>query len=427
MRPLAFLFLSLSLLAACARPPRPVVAPPPAVIPPMSPMSPAAADERPLETDEYSLYELLDPESASFHILYEVTAIDPGAAVFFNPIRKGSAASGESVRDRATSRLLQFEEVTGAEARGSGLPGADLDTHYIRIHLPRPVPPDGGIRLLIEKTYKDPKSYLRKGGDRIVFTRTLGIRRNAIVMPAGYEVLACNVPAQILTQPDGRLRVSLMHTGPEALPVTIEARRSAVARQGGPEEERLSERAHQDRTIVYFLQPPETHAFDLYHDYTESRPGVDRYLNVVRKGSAASRPSARILDTGEALTVETRSGEELLKAGLHPGETAEEIPADSEVVVIRFPAVQPGGSVRLRISETYTDPKSYRLDGDELVFDRTFGRPRDAVVLPAGWSLTASSIPAMVSATPDGRVRLDFVNPRPDEIAVLIKARRRPA
>ena len=79
-----------------------------------------------LETDEYTLYELLDPDSASFHILYEVTAIDPGATVFFNPIRKGSAASGESVRDRATSRPLPFEEVSGEEARRSGLPDADL-------------------------------------------------------------------------------------------------------------------------------------------------------------------------------------------------------------------------------------------------------------------------------------------------------------
>jgi len=196
----------------------------------------------------------------------------------------------------------------------------------------------------------------------------------------------------------------------------------AFAQENG----RLSERAHQDRTIVYFLQPPETHAFDLYHDYTESRPGVDRYLNVVRTGSRASNPSAKVLDTGETLTVETRRGEELLKAGLHTGESAEEIPADSEVVVIGFPPVPKDGSVRLRISETYTDPKSYRLDGDELVFDRTFGRPRNAVVLPSGWYLTASSIPAMVSETPDGRIRLDFVNPRPDEIAVLIKARRRP-
>jgi hypothetical protein len=39
--------------------------------------------------------------------------------------------------------------------------------------------------------------------------------------------------------------------------------------------------------------------------------------------------------------------------------------------------------------------------------------------------LTHSSIPATLTTQPDGRVRLDFVNPRPDEIAVLITARRR--
>jgi hypothetical protein len=82
-------------------------------------------------------------------------------------------------------------------------------------------------------------------------------------------------------------------------------------------------------------------------------------------------------------------------------------------------------SSRLRISETYTAPASYRLDGDELVFDRSLSRPRNAVVLPAGWYLTASSIPATVTQLPDGRVRLDFWNGRPDSIDVLIKARRR--
>lgn len=193
---------------------------------------------------------------------------------------------------------------------------------------------------------------------------------------------------------------------------------------GAQEGDRLAERAHQDREIVYFLRQPETHAFDLYHDYTESRPGVDRYLNVVRKGSSAANPSARNLDTGEVLKVETLSGKEVLAGGVPEGE---EIPADSEVVVAHFPPVAKGGSVRLRIAETYTDPKSYRLEGDELVFDRSFGRPRDSVVLPAGWYLTASSIPARISETPDGRIRLDFVNPRNDDIAVLLKARRRPS
>lgn len=407
MRTLALLLLPL--LTSCAQSPQAI--PPPAAAP-----AQAAAPER--EEDEYTRYELLDPQSARFRILFEVTADEPGATFYFNPIRKGSEASDESVRDLATSRPLPFEVVSGEEARASGLPEADLEGSYIRIRLPRPVPKDGGVRLLIDKTYRDPKSYMRKGPDRIVFSRTLGIRRNSIVLPAGYELTSCNAPAQVLTAPDGRLSISFMHTLPEAFPLVIEARRAGLAGLPSPKDERLTERAHQDREIVYFLQPPETHSFDLYHDYTESRPGVDRYLNVVRPGSKASSPSARNLDTGEALRVETLRGDQV------PSD--EEIPADAEVVVAHFAPVPPGGSVRIRISETYTDPKSYRLDGDVLVFDRTLGRPRNAVVLPAGWILTASSIPALISETPDGRIRLDFVNPRPDEIAVLIHARRRP-
>jgi hypothetical protein len=191
---------------------------------------------------------------------------------------------------------------------------------------------------------------------------------------------------------------------------------------------RLDERARQDREIVYFLNPPETHSFFLYHDYTESRAGVDKYLNLVRKGSTASNPSAQVLDTGESLKVETLKGEAITKAGINlAGELEGPVQPDTEVVVVRFAPVAKGGSIRLRISETYTDPARYRLAGDTLVFDRGLGRPRNAVVLPAGFYLTASSIPATVTETKDGRIRLDFVNARPDDIAVLIKARRRTA
>jgi len=48
-------------------------------------------------------------------------------------------------------------------------------------------------------------------------------------------------------------------------------------------------------------------------------------------------------------------------------------------------------------------------------------------VLPAGWYLTATAIPATVSQLPDGRIRLDFWNGRPDSVDVLIKAKRRTA
>ena len=80
---------------------------------------------------------------------------------------------------------------------------------------------------MIEKTYKDAKSYAREGPDRIVFSRTLGIRRNAIVLPAGYELIACNYPSQIVTGGDGRIQVSFMHPGPEAVPLVLKARRLA--------------------------------------------------------------------------------------------------------------------------------------------------------------------------------------------------------
>lgn len=188
--------------------------------------------------------------------------------------------------------------------------------------------------------------------------------------------------------------------------------------------QRLFERAHQDRDIVYFLRAPETHAFDLYHDYTEAREGVDKYLNVVRAGSTVSNPKAYVLDTGQTLEVQTLKGDAITAAKIDVGEP---VKPETEVVVVRFDAVKQGESLRLRISETYTDPARYRLEGDELVWDRAFGRPRNAVVLPAGYFLANCSIPATVSTTEDGRVRLDFWNPRPDEIVVLITAKRRPS
>ena len=128
-----------------------------------------------------------------------------------------------------------------------------------------------------------------------------------------------------------------------------------------------------------------------------------------------------LLDTGEALKVETISGAELKKRGLDAGEPVADA---TQIVVISFPAVKAGQSARLRITETYTDPNRYRLDGDELVWDRAFGRPRNAVVLPAGWTVVASSTPGSITQDPDGRQRLYFENNRNDEIQVLIRARR---
>ena len=47
-----------------------------------------------------------------------------------------------------------------------------------------------------------------------------------------------------------------------------------------------------------------------------------------------------------------------------------------------------------------------------------------AFVLPAGWTVVASSTPGSITQDPDGRQRLYFENNRNDEIQVLIRARR---
>ncbi len=380
------------------------------------------AQTAPPEANGYTRYELLAPGSGAFRIVYDITAVRPGATVFFNPIRKGSVASDESVADLATGAPLKFEVVSGAAAKAAGWSDADAGTDYIEVHLARPVPPDGGEgRIRIEKTYADPKSY-RVEGDQIVFDRSLGIKKNAVVLPAGYGLVSSNYPAQVLREADGRLKISFLNTTPAEAPLVVRAKPVSVSTGPSSVQAKLEDRAVQTRDIVYFLQPPETHSFDLYHDYTETKEGVARYVNVVRTGSAASNPSARNLDTGETIPAQILKGAATTAAGI--SEEGLTVTPDAEVVVFPFKPLAHGRSLRLRMSETYADPERYKLIGDELVFDRTFGRPANAVVLPAGWSLTNSTAPATVSTLEDGRTRLDFLNPRTDEVEVLITAKR---
>uniref|UniRef100_UPI00286DB8C3 hypothetical protein n=1 Tax=Sandarakinorhabdus sp. TaxID=1916663 RepID=UPI00286DB8C3 len=356
-----------------------------------------------------------------FRIIYDITATTAGARTYFNPIRTGSVATDEKVIDRATGAALGFAEVDGGIARAGGVSNAAPQARYIAVTLARPVPEGGGARIRIDKTYEDAKSYYTDG-DTIVFDRSLGIKRNSVVLPAGYRLASVNVPVQVLQQADGRIAVSFLNATPAPMPLVIRAVPAGVIAAGSSMAARISERAAQTREIVYYLRPPETHSFDLTHDYTEERAGVAAYVNVVRAGSTVSNPSARDLDTGAALTTETVRGAAI--TAIDPRETS--VTADTTAVVFRFPPVTVGASRRIRIAETYTDPERYRIVAGELLWHRAFGRPANAVVLPAGWVLTNSTIPAAISMIADGRTRLDFINPRPDDIDVVITARRAP-
>jgi hypothetical protein len=179
-----------------------------------------------LAQTEFTLYELLPPETHRFAIVYDVSSSTEGANFFLNPIRRGSKASDESVIDLATGKELKFETVDGKAAKASGIrPEATPDDSlFLKVYFAAPVPKEGEARIRIIKTYEDAPSYYPQG-DRLVFDRPLGIRRNVVVLPAGYELIGSTVPSIVSMQADGRIRVSMLNDRDDQLPVKITGRK----------------------------------------------------------------------------------------------------------------------------------------------------------------------------------------------------------
>ena len=166
-----------------------------------------------VSADTYTRYELLAPESHQFKIYYEVTETRSGAKYHFNAIREGAEASDESVIDLATGDKSnpQAERFNPA-------------SKYIQVHLAHPVHARGEYRLAIIKTYKDDKSYYTEG-NAIVFKRPLGIPRDSVLLPAGYEIVSSSVATQVLSEKNGRLKLAFVNPGSGGqLEVTIKAR-----------------------------------------------------------------------------------------------------------------------------------------------------------------------------------------------------------
>ena len=183
-------------------------------------------------------------------------------------------------------------------------------------------------------------------------------------------------------------------------------------------------RAEQDREIRYWLLDPAGHQFRISHDFTVTRVGQKSVHSFVRKGSTVAPDSKMFnLDTGEPLKTHLVTGKSVNELGYYL------TPTDPDSVVVQgdLPkAVAEGESVRIRVEETYTDPVGYTMDHGELVWTRTLGRPLNFVTLPEGWMITAVNTPAVITLDGQGRVTLRFTNIRNDELAVTIRARRRP-
>ena len=360
---------------------------------------PAIAD------DEFTLYDLLPPETHQFAIIYDVTQAREGATTYDNPIRAGAVATKERVIARATGEELKFEVVEGK---------------FIRVHLPGPVPKGGETRIRIFKTYTDPASYGVKDG-QLFFERPLGIKRNVILLPKGWQLTGCASPGMVSTDADGRVRVSFVNDRDDQLPVKC----VATALVGAAPATTLDHRAEQDREISYWLLDPSTHQFRISHDFTVTRAGQKSVHSFVRKGSVVA-PDAKMidLDSGKVLETHTVAGKDVNALGYYP------TPTDPDSVVVQGDlgrAIAAGQSARIRVEETYTDPVGYTAQGGELTWKRTLGRPVNFVTLPAGWTLTSVNTPAVIAVDEKGRVTLRFTNIRNDELSVVIRARRKPA
>lgn len=181
-------------------------------------------------------------------------------------------------------------------------------------------------------------------------------------------------------------------------------------------------RAEQDREIRYWLLDPQTHQFRISHDFNVTRVGQRYVHSFVRKGSRVTDSQIIDLDTGEKLKTYNVTGKAVNALGYYP----EPVPEDEVVVQGDLPhPIRRGESVRVRVVETYTDAASYSVKNGELVWDRTLGRPRNEVTLPAGWMLAEVTVPAIIDLDLEGRIRCRFTNPRNDELHVIIKARHR--
>ena len=183
-------------------------------------------------------------------------------------------------------------------------------------------------------------------------------------------------------------------------------------------------RADQDREISYWLLDPSTHQFRISHDFTVTRVGQKYVHSFVRKGSVVS-PDAKMfdLDAGKQLKTYTVPGKDVNALGYYP----DKVDPDSVAVQGDLEhAIAEGQSTRIRVQETYTDPVGYVVKDGELIWTRTLGRPLNYVTLPEGWILTSVNTPAVITLDEEGRVKLRFTNTRNGDLAIEIKARKRP-
>lgn len=349
-------------------------------------LRPARPVTRLFSQDAYTQYEILEPGSESFRITF-LPETGPGSTELVNATRGGSEGSGVEVYDPRTGTPLPFTY----EERPNG-------DHAIRATLPMTVPEGGIGRVLIYKTYKDARTYMRNGAD-IVWVRSLSGYRLGVVLPKGFALVSSDVAAQLSTLADGRLKLAFANPSGQSNPVTIHARPTSAAYRPAPAEDMFFD----DIKTLYDLGDPGTGAFRVEQTYSDYRKGPTAAIDATTY-LPLEQLTVVDLDTARPLPVTTRGGK--------------------TTVALAVPITSDRQSAHLKVTGTVKDG-SYTGTGREIVFSRTLKGLRNTVLLPAGYEVTACSQSGTVGRTADGRAFVALINLNAEnQYAVTIRAHR---
>ena len=305
--------------------------------------------------DAYTEYQILAPGSEQFRIRFWPEENRVGATELVNATRGGSEGSDVEVYDPRTGKPLKFTY---------GQQGNDPESHAIRATLPIPVPEGGVGRVLIYKTYKDPRTYMMHGDD-IVWVRSLSGYRLGVLLPKGFSFISSNVAAQLSTTPDGMLKLAFANPSGQSNPVTIHAKPSTTKFTSHP----YTDMFFDDIKTLYDLGAPETHSIRVEQTYSDFRKGEKAKLDSL---DYLHLDDLKVtdLDTAKPLTA--------MKDG------------KGTAVKLEVPIVDERQSAHLRIGGTLKD-STYTVQNGELVFDRPLHGLRNTVLLPAGWEVSSVS------------------------------------
>src|SRR4051812_39145172 len=230
-------------------------------------LRPTAPLTRLFTQDAYTEYAILEPGSEQFRIRFWPEETRAGATELVNATRGGSEGSDIDVYDPRTGKPLKFTYQQE---------GSDPDNHAIHAKLPIPVPQGGVGRVLIYKTYKDPRTYMMHGDD-IVWVRSLSGYRLGVLLPKGVAFISSNVAAQLTTSAGGQLRLAFANPSGQSNPVTIHARKTTAT---------FSPRADTDMFFddvktLYELESPEAGRVKVEQTYSDYRKGSSAKLDTL--------------------------------------------------------------------------------------------------------------------------------------------------